>query len=149
MWINVLAYTHYIGSLKIKNIYNLFTIKFTLLKCTHFFRVFTELCKHHSSLISECSLWCSLVTQSCLTLGDPMDCSLRGYPVHGIFQARVPEWVAIAFSHVPIMACNYVYLLLFFLVGYWLWKLINIFYYCYYVTIAHLISLYHDWSTEK
>ena len=36
--------------------------------------------------------------QSCPTLGDPMDCSLRGSSVHGIFQARVLEWVAIAFS---------------------------------------------------
>ena len=37
-------------------------------------------------------------TQSCLTLCDPMDCSLPGSSVHGIFQARVLEWVAIAFS---------------------------------------------------
>ena len=36
--------------------------------------------------------------QSCLTLRDPMDCSLPGSSVHGIFQARVLEWVAIAFS---------------------------------------------------
>ena len=40
----------------------------------------------------------SEVAQSCLTLCDPMDCSLRGSSVHGIFQARVLEWVAIAFS---------------------------------------------------
>ena len=38
------------------------------------------------------------VTQSCPTLSDPMDCSLPGSSVHGIFQARVLEWVAIAFS---------------------------------------------------
>ena len=38
------------------------------------------------------------VAQSCLTLRDPMDCSLPGSSVHGIFQARVLEWVAIAFS---------------------------------------------------
>ena len=38
------------------------------------------------------------VTQSCPTLSDPMDCSLPGCSVHGIFQARVLEWVAIAFS---------------------------------------------------
>ena len=36
--------------------------------------------------------------QSCLTLSDPMDCSLSDSSVHGIFQARVLEWVAIAFS---------------------------------------------------
>ena len=40
----------------------------------------------------------SEVTQSCLTLSDPMDCSPPGFPVHGIFQARVLEWGAIAFS---------------------------------------------------
>jgi len=40
----------------------------------------------------------SEVTQSCLTLSDPVDCSLPGSSVHGIFQARVLEWVAIAFS---------------------------------------------------
>ena len=40
----------------------------------------------------------SEVAQSCLTLSDPMDCSLPGSSVHGIFQARVLEWGAIAFS---------------------------------------------------
>ena len=40
----------------------------------------------------------SEVTQSCLTPSDPMDCSLPGSSIHGIFQARVLEWVAIAFS---------------------------------------------------
>ena len=40
----------------------------------------------------------SEVTQSCPTLCDPMDYSLPGFSVHGIFQARVLEWVAIAFS---------------------------------------------------
>ena len=38
------------------------------------------------------------VTQSCPTLHDPMDCSPPGPSVHGIFQARVLEWGAIAFS---------------------------------------------------
>ena len=40
----------------------------------------------------------SEVAQSCLTLSDPMDCSLPGSSIHGIFQARVLEWIAIAFS---------------------------------------------------
>ena len=40
----------------------------------------------------------SEVAQSCLTLCDPMGCSLPGSSVHGIFQARVLEWGAIAFS---------------------------------------------------
>ena len=38
------------------------------------------------------------VAQSCPTLSDPMDCSLPGSSVHGIFQPRVLEWGAIAFS---------------------------------------------------
>ena len=48
------------------------------------------------------SLWSlyseSEVTQLCPTLCDPMDCSLPGSSLHGIFQARVVEWVAISFS---------------------------------------------------
>ena len=40
----------------------------------------------------------SEVAQSCLTLSDPMDCSLPGSSIHGILQARVLEWGAIAFS---------------------------------------------------
>ena len=39
-----------------------------------------------------------LVTQSCLTLCSPMDCSPPGFSVHGILQARILEWVAIPFS---------------------------------------------------
>ena len=41
---------------------------------------------------------CVLVTQLCLTLCHPMDCSLPGSSVHGILQARILEWVAISFS---------------------------------------------------
>ena len=37
------------------------------------------------------------VTQSCLTLCDPMDFSLPGFSVHGILQARILEWVTISF----------------------------------------------------
>ena len=40
----------------------------------------------------------SEVAQSCLTLCDPMDCSLPGPSAHGIFQAIVLEWIAISFS---------------------------------------------------
>ena len=41
----------------------------------------------------------SEVAQSCLTLSNPMDCSLPGSSIHGIFQARVLEWIAISFSN--------------------------------------------------
>ena len=40
----------------------------------------------------------SEVTQSCPTLCNPVDCSLAGSSIHGIFQARIREWVAISFS---------------------------------------------------
>ena len=52
----------------------------------------------------HCLLQCMKVTserevaQSCPTLSDPMDCSLPGFSVHGIFQARILEWVGSAFS---------------------------------------------------
>ena len=44
----------------------------------------------------------SEVAQSCSTLSDPMDCSLPGSSVHGIFQARVLEWGAIAGPVIPL-----------------------------------------------
>ena len=47
------------------------------------------------------SLLCS-VAQLCLTLCDPMDCSPPGSSVHGIFQARILEWVAVSFSRMLI-----------------------------------------------
>ena len=51
---------------------------------------------------SECE-----VAQSSLTLHDPMDCSLPGSSAHGIFQARVLEWGAIAFSiRIPLRVCQ-------------------------------------------
>ena len=46
----------------------------------------------------------SEVAQSCPTLSDPMDCSLPGSSIHGIFQARVLEWVAISYVYWQIKA---------------------------------------------
>ena len=46
------------------------------------------------------------VTQSCLTLSDPVDCSLPGSSVHGIFQARVLEWVAIGRHYSILFYCS-------------------------------------------
>ena len=54
------------------------------------------LCSQYSHNI-YCMKW-SEVAQSCPTLCDPMDCSPPGSSIHGIFQARVLEWVAISFS---------------------------------------------------
>ena len=44
------------------------------------------------------ALYLKMKVKSCPTLCNPMDCSLPGSSVHGIFQARVLEWVAISFS---------------------------------------------------
>ena len=49
----------------------------------------------------------SEVSQSCPTLSDPMDRSLPGSSIHGIFQARVLEWGAIAFSDFKYKALNF------------------------------------------
>ena len=54
--------------------------------------------EHWSGLPFPSPMRESEVAQSYLTLSDPMDCSLPGSSVHGIFQARVLEWGAIAFS---------------------------------------------------
>ena len=43
-----------------------------------------------------------LVTQSCPTLCDPMDCSLPGSSIHEILEARILEWVAISFPRAPV-----------------------------------------------
>ena len=48
----------------------------------------------------------SEVAQSCPTLCDPIDCSLPGYSVHGIFQATVLVWGAIAFSKAALSRCS-------------------------------------------
>ena len=51
-----------------------------------------------SSGVRRNSVWCVCsVTESCLTLTDPIDCSPPGSSVHGISQARILEWVAISF----------------------------------------------------
>ena len=52
----------------------------------------------HSVIWALISSLLKKVAQSCPTLCDPMDCSLPGSSVHGVFQARILEWVAISFS---------------------------------------------------
>ena len=52
-----------------------------------------------SSVAQSCLTLCDPMNHS--TLSDPMDCSLPGSSIHGIFQAEVLEWVAIAFSDLP------------------------------------------------
>ena len=50
----------------------------------------------YNALFSSLCSWV-LVAQSCLTLCDPMDCSPPGSSVHGIFWARILEWIVIPF----------------------------------------------------
>ena len=52
---------------------------------------------HTRPLEKPCE-WVSEVIQSCLTLCDPVDCSLPGSSIHGILQARILEWISISFS---------------------------------------------------
>ena len=56
----------------------------------------------------------SEVAQLCPTLSDPMDCSPPGSSIHGIFQARVLEWGAIAFSDIYIYIYKYIYITILF-----------------------------------
>ena len=51
--------------------------------------------RNKCSLLPILEVW---VSQSCLTLCDPMDCGQPGSSVHGILQARILEWIAIPFS---------------------------------------------------
>ena len=52
----------------------------------------------YQAVKKKCRVQLSSVTQSCLTLCDPVDGSPPGSSIHGVFQARVLEWGAIAFS---------------------------------------------------
>ena len=54
-----------------------------------------------SSAVCRLSAAAAKSLQSCPTLSDPMDCGLPGFSIHGILQARVLEWGAIAFSGRP------------------------------------------------
>ena len=53
-------------------------------------------CAHILAIVNNCVCVCVCV-QLCPTLCDPMDCSPSGSSVHGIFQARILEWVAVSF----------------------------------------------------
>jgi len=77
----------------IKKNWGLFLVNFTPLKKWEIPTSF-----HSSWTASRSSSGSSEVTQLCLTLCDLMDCSLPRSSAHGIFQARVLEWVAISFS---------------------------------------------------
>ena len=74
------------------------------------------LCTEIRFILHACVCVVCSVAQLCPTLCDPMDCSLPGFSVHGIFQARISEWVAISSSrgsswprdrtHVSCVSCS-------------------------------------------
>ena len=59
---------------------------------------YNDTCKNNSIYVCICCMRVWLVTQLRPTLGDHMDCSPPGSSVHGIFKARILEWIAIPFS---------------------------------------------------
>ena len=68
--------------------------------CFYFFLLYIiVILFSHLSIYIYIYLYVREVAQSCPTLCDPMDCSLPGSSVHGIFQAIVLEWIAISFSN--------------------------------------------------
>ena len=71
-------------------------VLFCALYLSHLFCVFFSFCPF--LLLLSAAAAAAKLLQSCPTLCDPMDCSLPGSAVRGIFQARVLEWVAIALS---------------------------------------------------
>ena len=82
----------------------------------------------------------SEVTQSCLTLRDLMDCSLPDSSIHGIFQARVLEWGAIAFSE---MWSYLLYILLeFFLYSITIYFVVLLHTYTLFFCYCHLLCLH-------
>ena len=78
----------------LKNLLQHHSVKASVLQCSTFFRV--QLLHPHMTTGKTMKMKV-LVAQSCLTLCDPLDCSLPGSFVHGILQARILEWVAISF----------------------------------------------------
>ena len=58
-----------------------------------------EMCIKSLTLVRVVAAAAAKSLQSCPTLCDPMDCSLPGFSVHGILQARTQEWVATSFSN--------------------------------------------------
>ena len=83
-YLSIWIITHTCNNSNTRNLFSRKCLKLKILGIKMFFKV-------------SKSKW-SEVAQSCLTLCDPMDCSLPGSSVHGIFQAIVLEWVAISFS---------------------------------------------------
>ena len=65
-----------------------------------------EIFKNDDPKLSYYPCMCANLLQSCLTLCDPMDCSLPGSSVHGILKAKILEWVAMPSSRGSSRPCN-------------------------------------------
>ena len=86
-----------------------------------------------------------LVTQSCLTLCNPMDCSLPGCSVHGILQARILEWVALpisfefpgSYSKFPLTVLHMI-IFMFQCYSFFFKSLLNLLQYCFYFMFCFL-----------
>ena len=94
----------------------------------------------------------SEVTQSCLTLRDPMGCTLPASSIHGIFQAKLLEWGAIALSDIYIHMYTNIYILFQILFLYMLLKNTKYRSLCYtggpcwlFILLIHINCLYYMW----
>ena len=92
------------------------------------FNIATTVCYHPLPRKVQLFTRKSEVAQSCPTLCDPMDCSLSGSSTHGIFQARVLEWAAIAlllYSKVTQLYIHILFLVLFLLQHHNFWRILG------------------------
>ena len=88
-----------IKTLQLKLPWNIYYIAIYVIKKFQILELYVKYISCHSLLIMLIIIYkWSEVAQSCLTLCDPKDCSLPGFSIHGIFQVKILEWVAISFS---------------------------------------------------
>ena len=97
----------------------------------------------HESFLWSCKKKWSEVAQSCPTLCNPVDCSLPGFSIHEIFQARVPEWVAISFSNKKKKQVEFMFM--YFIetnISRILWKELRYYYTFFYISFLFLLFIY-------
>ena len=102
-WINhmVLLYsTEWLSDWALRALHSSRNYRQALYRTRNYIYIYTLLCIFHYVLSQDTHTHTRLVTKSYPTLCDPLDCSPPGSSVHGIFQARVLEWVAISFCRV-------------------------------------------------
>ena len=87
----------------------------------------------------------SEVAQSCPTLCDPVDCSLPGFCIHGILQARMLEWVTISFSN-TVCFCLFLNFVWIEYMHYFMFCFNNLFHPCYWDSLVCLLLLLYTIS---